>query len=69
MIVVRARSQLDADRLTFECNMPGRTTYGKKQGKTLDTSNRYCRQYKRDFVPRAYDFTFTYNKEHTRDKT
>lgn len=68
MMVVSARSQLDTDRRTLRYNMPGRTTYRKKQGNTLDTSNRYFRQAKSDSIPGAYTFAFTYNKEHMRDK-
>jgi hypothetical protein len=68
MNAASARSELDTYRLTLRYNMSGRTTYRKKQGNTLDTSNRYCRQAKRDFIPRAYTFTFTYNKEYMGDK-
>jgi hypothetical protein len=62
MIVASARSQLDTDRLTLRYNMTGRKTYRKKQGNTLDTSNGYCRQAKRDFIPRAYTFTVNITK-------
>jgi hypothetical protein len=68
MIVVSAPSQLDTDRLTLGYNMPGRKTYRNKQGNTLDTSNKCFRQAKRDFIPRTYTFTFTYNKEHMRGR-